>query len=158
MAALLPFMASSAMGVASSAINYQGVRSQNEANRAMAREQMRFQERMSSSAYQRAVEDMRKAGLNPALAYSQGGASAPMGASAQMQSKTQAATSSALDSIRTSLEYRNTRAQIALAEASARKIQAEARIAEVQSTGILPWLKALSPYLERLLPWITGGR
>lgn len=41
-----------------------------------------FQERMSNTSYQRAMADMEKAGLNPMLAYSQGGASLPTGSTA----------------------------------------------------------------------------
>lgn len=42
-----------------------------------------FQERMSNTAYQRAKLDMEKAGLNPILAFRQGGSSTPSGSSAQ---------------------------------------------------------------------------
>lgn len=60
-------------------------------NAAQAGEQRDWAERLSGSAYQRAIGDMKAAGLNPMLAYSQGGASTPGGASASGQAATAAA-------------------------------------------------------------------
>jgi len=70
---LAPALITGGSALAGSVLQYFG-------NKKSAKDQMRFQESMSSTAYQRAMADMKSAGLNPMLAYQQGGATSPAGA------------------------------------------------------------------------------
>ncbi len=80
----------------------------NVASARQAEKQMAFQERMSSTAHQRQVADMRKAGLNPILSATGGkGASSPVGAMAQIKDPTH----SALDAMRFKQEISNLNAR-----------------------------------------------
>ena len=94
-------------GAIGGASSYFGALSANRANRALAREQMNFQERMSNTAYQRAMADMEAAGINPILAYQQGGASSPGGSTATMQNAVGQGVSSAIAARRTHAEVKN---------------------------------------------------
>lgn len=69
------------------ALDIFGQSSANAANWRIAKKQMEFQERMSSTAIQRRVKDLQAAGLNPMLGYTDS-ASSPAGASAKMESVT----------------------------------------------------------------------
>jgi hypothetical protein len=94
--------------------SYFGQQSANQANAAQSQSQMDFQERMRSNSYQTAVDDMKKAGLNPMLAYAQGGATTPVGATTQVQNALGAGVTSGQQAYQLSLNTQQNLADIAL--------------------------------------------
>lgn len=71
--------------IAGGAVASKGQSDANLTNYLIARDNREFQREMSNTAWQRGVEDMRKAGLNPALAYERGAASTPQGGMARAE-------------------------------------------------------------------------
>lgn len=88
MSGMLSGMAPSMLGMAGNIYSAdrlaKGQQAANDASIQSAREQMAFQERMSSTAHQREVSDLQAAGLNPVLS-ANAGASSPSGQSATIE-------------------------------------------------------------------------
>lgn len=76
-----------ALGIAAKIGGLYGGHEQREAQKEMQSNQMQFQERMSNTAIQRQMEDMRLAGINPILSGKYGGASTPQGATYKPENK-----------------------------------------------------------------------
>lgn len=112
-------------GIGSAFLAYKGQKDANDANQKMSREQMRFQERMSNTMWQRGVADMKAAGINPLLAVSQGGASSPPGAMSTSQSTTANVGSSAKEAALAVQQLANLSADTKLKEANAANITAQ---------------------------------
>lgn len=91
--------------------SYMGAQQTNKASAFQADKQMAFQERMSSTAHQREVEDLKAAGLNPMLSAKLGGASSPSGAMAPVQNALGQATSSASQNYLLQEQHKYLRAQ-----------------------------------------------
>lgn len=125
---MLPAIIGGVATIGSALIGGHGQAQANAANAHQAQQNRDFQERMRATQYQTAVEDMRKAGLNPALAYQQGGAGNVSGATATAQNTAAGAADSAAAAINTFQQMRATAAQIDKTNAETAKVKAEDQI------------------------------
>lgn len=116
-----------------------GKKSQESANAANAenvQKQIDFQKEQSSTQYQRAVKDMGLAGLNPSLAYKQGGNQAQSGAAADNKASLRAENlQGAVDAY---TQFANGTAQRQLIREQAAATSAQARKTMLEGNAIQP--------------------
>lgn len=117
---------------ASTAANLWGAAEQRDASKSVSREQMAFQERMSNTAYQRSMADMKSAGLNPILAAGGHVASTPSGSGYSPENlMSQGVSSSAMDFARLKQDMAESKSRTDLNRTSE---NTQAALAELYST------------------------
>lgn len=129
-----PLLTAAVPSIISGVAGLFGARSQNRTNQREAQKNRDFQERMRNTQWQSAVHDMEAAGINPALAYSQGGNAAPGGSLAAPATDTM---SSAMGMIQAKKGLQLLDQQVRKATAEAKTASAEANFAKQRETYML---------------------
>lgn len=124
---------SAAASIGGGLLGKEGAEDQNHANAKQAQLNRDFQERMSNTSYQRGMKDMKKAGLNPMLAFMKGGASTPSGAQAEMVNEQAPLAKGVSESAVNAATVQNLQATSAKSEAEATKAIADTDLAAAQA-------------------------
>lgn len=156
-----PFLTAIAPSLISGGLSLLGGSNRNKEARREARRQESFQERMSSTAHQREVKDLRAAGLNPILSATGGsGASSPGGAAAPVVDELTPAVATAFQAKKLGAELKLLSGQTNAANTQADANSARALLSRRQAGSIAPLAtvgEAVGGMASRLLSPVSAS-
>ena len=130
----------------------------NDYNSAQAAANRDFQANMSGTSYQRAMADMKAAGLNPMLAFSNGGASVPVGSQASFSSVVDSSQTSASAVSQADSASKNAQANLTNSATNAARQQVDEKLTNVTVDKVRQEITNLESDNERIKKVIDNLR
>lgn len=124
-------------------MDMKGQEKANEVNQEIAKNNRDWMTGMSNTAYQRAMVDMKEAGLNPLLAYERGGASTPSAAIPTVQNEMQGMASSVRDIMPDVMDTAQKKSQMQVQKQQRDLMKVQEKVQEAETGSALERYRSL---------------